>query len=116
MKIANLAKRMISLSGAKGVKIEYTGLRDGEKLYEEVLGDKETTKPTFHKKIRIAEVRTYDYDQVCRDIDELIGISKKYDNMQTVRKMKQIVPEYRSNNSVYEQLDAERKEEEAEMS
>ena len=116
VKIANLAKRMISLSGAKGVKIEYTGLRDGEKLYEEVLGDKETTKPTFHKKIRIAEVRTYDYDQVCRDIDELIGISKKYDNMQTVRKMKQIVPEYRSNNSVYEQLDAERKEEEAEMS
>ena len=116
VKIANLAKRMISLSGAKGVKIEYTGLREGEKLYEEVLGDKETTKPTFHKKIRIAEVRPYDYDQVCRDIDELITISKKYDNMETVRKMKQIVPEYKSNNSVYEELDAQPKDDTAEMS
>ena len=105
VKIADLAKRMISLSGAKNVKIEYTGLREGEKLFEEVLNDKETTKPTFHKKIRIAEVRPYDYDQVCQDIDELIAVSKKYDDMETVRKMKQIVPEYKSNNSVYEQLD-----------
>ena len=105
VKIADLAKRMISLSGAKNVKIEYTGLREGEKLFEEVLNDKETTKPTFHKKIRIAEVRPYDYDQVCQDIDELIAVSKKYNDMETVRKMKQIVPEYKSNNSVYEQLD-----------
>ena len=105
VKIADLAKRMISLSGAKNVKIEYTGLREGEKLFEEVLNDKETTKPTFHKKIRIAEVRPYDYDQVCQDIDELIAVSKKYDDMETVRKMKQIVPEYKSNNSVYEELD-----------
>ena len=116
VKIANLAKRMINLSGAKGVKIEYTGLREGEKLYEEVLGDKETTKPTFHKKIRIAEVRVYDYDQVCKDIDELIEISKNYDDMETVRKMKQIVPEYKSNNSVYEKLDVSQKDEIAEMS
>ncbi len=105
VKIADLAKRMISLSGAKNVKIEYTGLRDGEKLYEEVLGDKETTKPTFHKKIRIAETRPYDYDQVCRDMEELITVSKKYDDMETVRVMKRIVPEYKSNNSVYERLD-----------
>jgi FlaA1/EpsC-like NDP-sugar epimerase len=105
VKIADLAKRMISLSGAKNVKIEYTGLREGEKLFEEVLNDKETTKPTFHKKIRIAEVRPYDYDQVCKDIDDLIAVSKRYDDMETVRKMKQIVPEYKSNNSVYEELD-----------
>jgi len=111
VKIADLAKRMISLSGAKNVKIEYTGLREGEKLFEEVLNDKETTKPTFHKKIRIAEVRPYDYDQVCQDIDELIAVSKKYNDMETVRKMKQIVPEYKSNNSVYEELDLPTKQE-----
>ena len=105
VKIADLAKRMISLSGAKNVKIEYTGLREGEKLFEEVLGDKETTKPTFHKKIRIAEVRPYDFNQVCQAIDELITVSKKYNDMETVRIMKQIVPEYKSNNSVYEELD-----------
>ena len=116
VKIATLAKRMINLSGAKGVKIQYTGLREGEKLYEEVLGDKETTKPTFHKKIRIAEVRVYDYEQTCKDIDELIAISKNYDDMETVRKMKQIVPEYKSNNSVYEELDVKQKDETAEMS
>ena len=105
VRIADLAKRMINLSGAKNVKIEYTGLREGEKLFEELLNDKETTKPTFHKKIRIAEVRSYDYDQVCQDINELIAVSKHYNNMETVRKMKQIVPEYKSNNSVYEELD-----------
>lgn len=105
VKIADLAKRMISLSGAKNVKIEYTGLREGEKLFEEVLGDKETTKPTFHKKIRIADVRPYDYEQVSAAIDELIAVSKRYNDMETVRKMKQIVPEYKSNNSVYEELD-----------
>ena len=105
VKIADLAKRMISLSGAKNVKIEYTGLREGEKLFEEVLGDKETTKPTFHKKIRIAEVRPYDFNEVKQAIDDLIAISKRYNDMETVRMMKQIVPEYKSNNSVYEELD-----------
>ena len=108
VKIADLAKRMIALSGAKNVEIKYTGLRDGEKLYEEVLNEMEGTKPTFHEKIRIAQVREYDYDEVSRDIDELVEISKQFDNMATVRKMKQIVPEYKSNNSVYEVLDAER--------
>ncbi len=105
VKIADLAKRMIALSGAKNVEIKYTGLREGEKLYEEVLNELEGTKPTFHEKIRIAQVREYDYDEVVRDVDELVEISKKYDNMETVRKMKEIVPEYKSNNSVYEVLD-----------
>ena len=105
VKIADLANRMIKLSGAKNVEVKFTGLRPGEKLYEEVLNELEGTKPTFHEKIRIAEVREYDYDEVCKDIDELIEISKKYDDMETVRKMKEIVPEYKSNNSVYEQLD-----------
>ena len=105
VRIADLAKRMIALSGAKNVKIEYTGLREGEKLYEEVLNEQEGTKPTFHEKIRIAEVREYDYNEVCKQIDDLIEISTHYDNMATVKKMKEIVPEYKSNNSVYEQLD-----------
>ena len=105
VRIADLAKRMIKLSGAKNVEIQFTGLRPGEKLYEEVLNELEGTKPTFHEKIRIAEVREYDYDVVCRDIHELIEISKHYDDMATVAKMKQIVPEYKSNNSVYEKLD-----------
>ena len=107
VKIADLAKRMIALSGAKNVEIKFTGLREGEKLYEEVLNELEGTKPTFHEKIRIAQVREYDYDEVNRDVEELVDISKQFDNMATVRKMKQIVPEYKSNNSVYEQLDAE---------
>jgi len=107
VKIADLAKRMISLSGVKNVKIQFTGLRPGEKLYEEVLNDKESTKPTFHKKIRIAEVRQYEYDVVSKEIDELIEISKHYDDMETVRKMKKIVPEYKSKNSIYEELDKE---------
>ena len=105
VKIADLAKRMIMLSGAKDVEIEYTGLRPGEKLYEEVLNELEGTKPSFHEKIRIAEVREYDYAEVAKDVDELIEISKQYDDMATVRKMKDIVPEYKSNNSVYEKLD-----------
>ena len=105
VKIADLAKRMIALSNAKNVEIKYTGLREGEKLYEEVLNEMEGTKPTFHEKIRIAQVREYDYDEVAREIDELIEIAKKFDNMDTVRKMKAIVPEYKSNNSVYEVLD-----------
>jgi len=105
VKIIDLAKRMIALSGAKNVEIKITGLRDGEKLYEEVLNELEGTKPSFHEKIRIAEVRQYDYDEVCKDIDELIEISKRYDNMATVAKMKEIVPEFKSNHSVYEALD-----------
>ncbi len=105
VKIADLAKRMIALSGAKNVKIEYTGLRQGEKLYEEVLNELEGTRPSFHEKIRIAQVREYEYDEVSRSIDDLITIAKQYDNMATVKKMKEIVPEYKSNNSVYEQLD-----------
>ena len=107
VKIADLAKRMIALSGAKNVQIKFTGLREGEKLYEEVLNEMEGTKPTFHEKIRIAQVREYDYDEVSQEIDALVDISKQFDNMATVRKMKQIVPEYKSNNSVYEKLDAE---------
>ena len=106
VKIVDLAKRMISLSGAKNVEIKYTGLRAGEKLYEEVLNDKESTKPSFHEKIRIANVREYDYSEVERDIEELIEVSKQYDDMLTVKKMKEIVPEFKSNNSVYEALDA----------
>ena len=105
VKIADLAERMIRLSGAKNVMIEYTGLREGEKLYEEVLNAKENTKPTFHKKIRIAEVREYDFAQVSKDVDELIELSAHYDDMATVKKMKEIVPEYKSNNSKYEELD-----------
>ena len=109
VKIADLAKRMIALSNAKNVEIKYTGLREGEKLYEEVLNELEGTKPTFHEKIRIAQVREYDYDEASREIDELVDIAKQFDNMETVRKMKQIVPEYKSNNSVYEVLDKEEK-------
>ncbi|MBR6275819.1 MAG: polysaccharide biosynthesis protein [Prevotella sp.] len=105
VKIVDLAKRMISLSGAKHVEIKFTGLRPGEKLYEEVLNELEGTKPTFHEKIRIAEVRKYDYEKVCSDIDDLVEISKQYDDMKTVKKMKDIVPEYKSKNSIYEQLD-----------
>ena len=105
VKIADLAKRMIALSHAKNVEIKYTGLREGEKLYEEVLSEMENTKPTFHEKIRIASVREYDYDEINADIEELVEISKKFDNMATVKKMKEIVPEYKSNNSVYEVLD-----------
>lgn len=106
VKIADLAKRMIALSGARNVEIKFTGLREGEKLYEEVLNELEGTKPTFHEKIRIAQVREYDYDEVNKEIEELVAISKHYDDMATVAKMKAIVPEYKSNNSKYEQLDA----------
>jgi FlaA1/EpsC-like NDP-sugar epimerase len=105
VRIADLAKRMINLSGAKNVEIQYTGLREGEKLYEELLNVEESTKPSFHEKIRIATVREYDYSQVCKDIDELTAISGSYDDMTIVKKMKDMVPEYKSNNSVYEKLD-----------
>ena len=105
VKIADMAQRMINLSGAKNVEIKYTGLRAGEKLYEEVLNEKESTKPSFHDKIRIAEVSEYDYTEVSKQIDDLIEKSKLYDEMLTVKIMKEIVPEYKSNNSIYEKLD-----------
>lgn len=105
VKIADLAKRMIQLSGAKGVEIEYTGLREGEKLYEEVLNIKEETKATFHEKIKIASVREYDYAKVCEEIDALVTLSYQFDDMETVRMMKHIVPEYKSQHSRYEVLD-----------
>ena len=105
VRIADLAKRMILLSGAQNVEIVYSGLRPGEKLYEELLSTEENTKPSFHEKIRIANVREYDYEKVCKDIDELISVSMVYDDMATVRKMKEMVPEFVSNNSVYSELD-----------
>ena len=105
VRIADLAHRMIQLSGAKDVKIVYTGLRPGEKLYEEVLGNAEDTLPSFHKKIRIAKVKEYDFNQVSSEIDQLIELAKSFDEMSIVRKMKEIVPEYISQNSVYSMLD-----------
>ena len=105
VRIADLALRMIRLSGAQDVEIEYTGLRDGEKLYEEVLNKAETTKPSFHEKIHIANVREYDYSQVEAAVEELIRISGEYDDLRTVAAMKHLVPEYVSNHSVYSVLD-----------
>lgn len=105
VKIVDLAKRMIQLSGAKDVEIKFTGLRDGEKLYEEVLNEKETTKPTFHPKIKIAQVREYDYDDVCRQVNGLVHASVTEDDMQIVKHMKEMVPEFKSQHSVYEKLD-----------
>ena len=101
VRIADLARRMIELSGAKGVEIKYTGLRDGEKLYEEVLSESEATKPSFHEKIRIACVREYDWSDVSREIDALIAQSHTYDDMAVVASMKRLVPEYISNHSKY---------------
>lgn len=105
VKIVDLAKRMIALSGAKGIEIKFTGLRDGEKLYEEVLNDKEGTKPTIHPKIMVANVREYDYETAKRNEDELLQISYSHDDMAIVKKMKEIVPEYKSRVSKYEVLD-----------
>ena len=105
VRIADLAYRMIKLSGAKGVEVKFTGLRPGEKLYEEVLSTQENTIPSFHSKIRIATVREYDYEEVNKEIQELVEASNTYDDMAIVAKMKSIVPEYKSNNSVYSVLD-----------
>ena len=105
VRIADLAKRMILLSGAKHVKIVYTGLRDGEKLYEEMLNDAEVTKPTFHPKIKIAAVREYDYEEARQNEDQLYALSQTADDMAIVRKMKEVVPEFRSQHSKYEALD-----------
>lgn len=105
VRIADLAMRMIKLSGAKNVDIKFTGLRDGEKLYEEVLSDMESTKPTIHPKIMIASVREYDYSAVCADEDRLIKAAGDFDDMNIVKIMKEIVPEYKSNSSKYCVLD-----------
>ena len=105
VRIADLARRMIKLSGLKGVEIVYTGLREGEKLYEEVLNENEGSLPSFHKKIRIAMVRNYEYEEAERHLKELRDIAATYDDMKTVAKMKEIVPEYISKHSRYEVLD-----------
>ncbi len=105
VKIADLAKRMIRLSGAKDIEIKFTGLRDGEKLYEEVLNDKEITLPTFHPKIKVAKVREYEYADVDREIGDLIRDVDLKDDMEIVAGMKHIVPEFKSQHSKYEALD-----------
>lgn len=105
VKIVDLAKRMISLSGARNVEIEFTGLRDGEKLYEEVLNGKEGTLPTVNPKIMVAKVREYDYATACENERRLMEVSKTFDDMAIVKVMKEIVPEYKSRQSKYEILD-----------
>ncbi len=105
VKISDLAKRMINLSGAKNVKITYTGLRQGEKLYEELLNDKENVQPTSHDKIMIANAREYDFEDVARQVDELIALSHTADDLHIVSKMKAIVPEFISANSLFEGID-----------
>lgn len=107
VKIADLAKKMIQNSGRRDVKIEYTGLRNGEKLYEEVLFKGEKEVPTYNPKIHVAKVRQYEYADICRQLDELEALARTCDEMGVVRKMKSIVPEFRSKNSKYEVLDRE---------
>ena len=105
VRIADLAQRMITLSGAKNCQIQYTGLRDGEKLYEEVLNDAEHTLPTVHPKIMVAKVREYDYEKACHDEERLLEASYTGDDMAIVKIMKEIVPEFKSRHSKYEALD-----------
>lgn len=105
VRIVKLAKRMIQLSGVKNVEIKFTGLRDGEKLYEEVLNEEETTKPTFHPKIKIAQVREYNYAEVVEHIEALVASSLQETDMQIVKRMKDLVPEFKSKHSKYEALD-----------
>ena len=105
VRIVDLAERMIRLSGVKGIEIRFTGLRDGEKLYEEVLNEEETTKPTFHPKIKIAQVRAYDYADANLQIDALVHACAVEGDMQIVKRMKEIVPEFKSQHSKYEVLD-----------
>lgn len=105
VRIADLAQRMIDLSGAKDVEIKFTGLRDGEKLFEELLNDQEQTIPTIHPKIKIAKVREYPYEQALKNEEDLFKLALKYDDMAIVKKMKEIVPEYKSQHSKYEVLD-----------
>lgn len=104
VKIADLARRMIKLSGAQGLEIKYTGLRAGEKLYEELLSTTENTLPSFHEKIRIAQVREYDYQQVTKDVEELFAVAAGFNPMDIVKKMRDMVPEYAPNNTVYSVL------------
>ena len=106
VRIADLAKRMIALSGVDGIDIKYVGLRDGEKLFEEVLNDKEATVPTHHPKIMVAKVREYPYELARKNEEDLYQLSFTYDDMAIVKKMKEIVPEYKSQHSKYSQLDA----------
>ena len=109
VKIVNLAKKMIQLSGLKlgtDINLKYTGLRPGEKLYEELLADKENTLPTVHPKIMTAQTRQYSATQIIYDIEQLISVLKNHDNFEIVRIMKKIIPEFISKNSVYETLDA----------
>ena len=105
VKIVDLAKRMIRLSGAKDIEIKFSGLREGEKLYEEVLNDAEQTKPTVHPKIKVAAVREYPYELALQNEIDLYNLSATFDDMAIVKKMKEIVPEYRSNQSKYIVLD-----------
>lgn len=105
VRIADLAKRMIAMSNAKGVEIKFTGLRDGEKLFEEVLSDAERTIETTHPKIRTALVREYPYEEACRNEERLMDVSYTYDDMAVVKIMKEIVPEFKSRHSKYEALD-----------
>ena len=105
VKIVDLAKRMIRLSGAKDIEIKFSGLREGEKLYEEVLNDAEQTKPTVHPKIKVAAVREYPYELALQNEIDLYNLSATFDDMAIVKKMKEIVPEYRSNQSKYKILD-----------
>jgi FlaA1/EpsC-like NDP-sugar epimerase len=108
VRIADLAENMIRLAGlvpGKDIKITYTGLRPGEKLYEELLNQKETTIPTTHKKILVAKVREYDFDSVSRQIEQLIDLAQRGKAFPTVQEMKKIVPEFKSKNSIYEKLD-----------
>ena len=112
VKIVDLARKMIRLAGYKpdvDIQISYTGLRPGEKLYEELLNVKEATKPTYHEKIMIAQVREYDFNEVEHQIAELLKFANVYKNYMVVSKMKELVPEYISQNSQYERLDMEMK-------
>ena len=108
VKIVDLAKKMIALSKltlGKDIQIVYTGLRPGEKLYEELLNDEENTLTTYHPRIMIAKVREYEYNRITNDIQNLSKLFKFQDNMQIVSKMKEIVPEFKSKNSIFEKLD-----------
>lgn len=105
VKIVDLAKRMIRLSGAQNIEIKFSGLREGEKLYEEVLNDAEQTKPTHHPKIMIASVREYDYQTACLNENKLLEASHSFNDMSIVKIMKEIVPEYKSQHSKYQELD-----------
>ncbi len=109
VKIADLARKVISLAGKKpdiDIKIVFTGLRPGEKLYEELLNNAENTRPTYHEKIMIADVRQYDFDTVNKKIEKLINSAKHHYTLETVYLMKELVPEFVSNNIAYEKINS----------